>query len=222
MAIFERIKRIIKANIKNLLDQAEDPETMIDQMLEETQQELREAKIQVAAAIRDQNHLETQYKENLQNANKWEQRAVELVKNVDDARAKEALRRKRSLDKLAESFKEQFQIQKQSVAVLKDGLNALESKIEEAKRRKALLIARKKRAEAQRVISQTMAGISSSNAANAFDQIKNEIVDVEANAEAASEMQKLNLESRFASLEGEDEDDINEELAKLKEKINKD
>lgn len=214
MPIFERIKRIIKSNIKDLLNKAEDPETMLNQMLEEMQQELREAKIQVAAAIRDQNKLEAQYKENLQTANKWEERAVVFVKNGDDARAKEALKRKRSFAKLAESFKEQFEIQKQSITTLKDGLNALELKIEEAKRRKALLEARKKRAEAQRVISQTMAEMSSSTTTNAFKQIKNKVIDIEADAEAASEIQKTDLENQFASLE-------DEELARLKDKLNK-
>lgn len=221
MSIIKRIKRIIEANIKDFLNQAEDPEITIQQMLEEMQQELRETKIQVAAAIRDQNKLEAQYKENLQKTNKWAERSVEFVKNGDDARAKKALKRKRSSSKLAESFKEQFQIQKQSVTKLKEGLNVLETKIEEVKRRKNLLITREKRAEAQRSISQIMEGISSSSANNAFNQVKDRVIDVEADAEAASEIQKLDLESRFASLEQDDEKDINEELAKLKEKVEK-
>jgi len=221
MAIVERIKRIIKANFKDLLKQSEDPEVIIEQMLEEMQQELREAKIQVAAAIRDQNKLEMEYKENLQNANKYEQKAIEFVKNNDDARAKEALRRKKSFEKMAENLKRQFDIQKQSVADLKKGLNSLEAKIEEAKRRKSLLNARKKRAEAQRTIHQSMAGMSSDSIDTVFKKINEEVIDVEADAEAASEIQKLNLEEQFKTLEKEDEEDISEELVELKQKLDK-
>ena len=100
---------------------------------------------------------------------------------------------------------------------LKQGLTNLESKIEEARRRKALLIARKRRAEAQRKISETMAGLSSSNAGGVFDKIQSKIEDAEARAQASEEIQSLNLESQFAALESED--DIDTELAELKAKL---
>ena len=72
MPIFEKIKRILKSNINDLLDRVEDPEKILDQLLEDMHHELKEAKIQVAAAIRDGNKLDAQYKENLESAEKWE------------------------------------------------------------------------------------------------------------------------------------------------------
>ncbi|HIE29749.1 TPA: phage shock protein A [Candidatus Poribacteria bacterium] len=217
MPIFEKIRRIIKSNLNDILDRAEDPEKMLEQIIQDMQQELKEAKIQVASAIRDQHKLEGQYAENLEIANKWEERAVAFVRNGDDLRAKESLKRKRSFSELADNFKEQLDVQKESVNALKQGLTNLESKIEEARRQKALLIARKRRAEAQRKISETMAGLSSANASGVFDKIQSKIEDAEARAQAGEEIQSLNLESQFAALESED--DIDTELAELKAKL---
>ncbi len=217
MPIFEKIRRILNSNINDLLDRVEDPEKILNQLLEDMQHELKEVKIQVAAAIRDGNKFEAQYKENLEGAEKWEKRAIVFIQNGDDARAKEALRRKRSAADTADGFREQFEAQQQSVSVLKDGLATLEQKIEEAKHKRALLIARQRRAEAERAIHQTVSGISESNALNAFDRIKDRVIDAEAEAEALSEMRQPNLEDELDELDKKDE--IDDELAKLKARL---
>ncbi len=217
MPIFEKIRRLFNSNINDLLDRVEDPEKILNQLLEDMQHELKEVKIQVAAAIRDGNKFEAQYKENLESAEKWEKRAIMFIRNGDDARAKEALRRKRSFGELAESFREQFEAQQGSVAVLKDGLATLEQKIAEAKNKRALLIARQRRAEAERTIHQTMSGISDSSALSAFDRIQNRVLDTEAEAEALSEMRQPSLEDELNALDKKDE--IDDELAKLKARL---
>jgi len=216
MPILEKLKRVIKSwiNINDILDKANDPEKMLDQFIEDMRQELREAKIQVAAAIRDQHSLERQYADNLQQAKIWEERAIKYVQNGNDDYAKLALRRKRSFNELADGFKEQLDAQRESVEVLKNGLTTLEAKIEEARRKKLLLIAKRQRAEAQRAINETMAGISASDA---FDRMKNTVDDAEARAAASEEMQKLSLEYQISTLE--EEDDIDSELTELKAKI---
>ena len=217
MPIFEKIRRIFNSNINDLLDRVEDPEKILNQLLEDMQHELKEVKIQVAAAIRDANKFEAQYKENLESAEKWEKRAIVFIQNGDDARAKEALRRKRSADDMAASFREQFEAQQGSVSVLKDGLATLEQKIEEAKSKRALLIARQRRAEAERTIHQTVSGISDSSALNAFDRMQDRVLDAEAEAEALNEMRQPSLEDEFDKLDKKDE--IDDELAKLKARL---
>jgi len=215
MPILEKLKRIIKSwNINDILDKASDPEKTLDQFIEDMQQELREAKLHVAAAMRDQRSLERQYAENLQQAEIWEERAIKYVQNSNDDYARLALKRKRSFSELAGDFKEQLEVQRESVEVLKNGLATLEAKIEEAKRKKLILIAKRQRADAQRAINETMAGISSSDA---FDRMKSRIEDAEAQAAAAEEMRKLTLEYQISTLE--EEDDIASELAELKAKI---
>ena len=217
MPIFEKIRRIFNSNINDLLDRVEDPEKILNQLLEDMQHELKEVKIQVAAAIRDANKFEAQYKENLESAEKWEKRAIVFIQNGDDARAKEALRRKRSADDMAAGFREQFEVQQESVSVLKDGLATLEQKIEEAKSKRALLIARQRRAEAERTIHQTVSGISDSSALNAFDRMQDQVLDTEAEAEALNEMRQPSLEDEFDKLDKKDE--IDDELAKLKARL---
>ena len=217
MPIFEKIRRIFNSNINDLLDRVEDPEKILNQLLEDMQHELKEVKIQVAAAIRDANKFEAQYKENLESAEKWEKRAIVFIQNGDDARAKEALRRKRSADDMAAGFREQFEAQQESVSVLKDGLATLEQKIEEAKSKRALLIARQRRAEAERTIHQTVSGISDSSALNAFDRMQDRVLDAEAEAEALNEMRQPSLEDEFDKFDKKDE--IDDELAKLKARL---
>lgn len=217
MPVFEKIRRIFNSNINDLLDRVEDPEKILNQLLEDMQHELKEVKIQVAAAIRDGNKFEAQYKENLESAGKWEKRAIVFIQNGDDARAKEALRRKRSAEDSANGFREQFEAQQQSVSVLKDGLATLQQKIEEANRKRALLIARQRRAEAERTIHQTVSGISDSSALDAFDRMQDRVLDAEAEAEALSEMREPSLEDEFDKLGKKDE--IDDELAKLKARL---
>ena len=217
MPIFEKLRRIFNSNINDLLDRVEDPEKILNQLLEDMQHELKEVKIQVAAAIRDANKFEAQYKENLESAEKWEKRAIVFIQNGDDGRAKEALRRKRSAEDLAAGFREQFEAQQESVSVLKDGLITLEQKIEEAKNKRALLIARQRRAEAERAIHQTVSGMSDSSALNAFDRIEGKVLDAEAEAEALSEMRQPSLDEEFDKLDKKDE--IDDELAKLKARL---
>ena len=217
MPIFEKLRRIFNSNINDLLDRVEDPEKILNQLLEDMQHELKEVKIQVAAAIRDANKFEAQYKENLESAEKWEKRAIVFIQNGDDVRAKEALRRKRSADDVAAGFREQFEAQQQSVSVLKDGLATLEQKIDEAKSKRALLIARQRRAEAERAIHQTVSGMSDSSALNAFDRIEGKVLDTEAEAEALSEMRQPSLDEEFDKLDKKDE--IDDELAKLKARL---
>ena len=218
MGVFERISRIIRSNINDLLDRAEDPEKMLQQIMVDMQQDLREAKLHVASAIRDQKKLETRYHDNLEMSDKWERRAIAAVEEGNDTLAKEALRRKKSFEQLAEGYKEQLKEQSESVQFLKTSLSSLEAKIEEARRRKDLLIARQKRAQAQKSISETMSGISKSNALAALERMEGRVKASEIHAEAIAEIESNSLQSKFAELETNDVDD---ELAKLKEKVAK-
>lgn len=216
MPILEKFKRIIKSNINDILDRTEDPETVLNQILEDMQHELKDTKIHVAAAIRDQHRLEIQYKENQTEAGKWEQRAVQFIESGDDTRAREALKRKRSFSELATSFKQQLDAQRESVLMLKDGLTTLQSRIDEAQRKKALLIARQKRAQAERSIRETMAGIANSSAAGAFERIHTRVSDAEAEAEAAREVEMLSIDHQFRELET---DELEDELSRLKQRV---
>jgi phage shock protein A len=188
MGIFARLARLIKSNINDMISRSEDPEKMLNQIVIDMNTQLIEAKKQVAASIADEKRLAKQAEQEAANAAEWERRAMMAVRANDDNLAKEALARKKEHQALADSFRDQWQRQKQSVDQLKLALRALNAKIEEAKRKKNLLIARKKRAEAQKAIQETMSGLRNASAFEAFDRMSTRIDQIEAEAEAGAEL----------------------------------
>lgn len=213
MGIFARLARLIKSNLNDLISRSEDPEKMLNQIVIDMNSQLIEAKKQVAIAIADEKKLAKQTEQEAANAAEWERRAMMAVRANDDALAKEALSRKKEHDALRESYQAQWQKQKHAVEQLKLALRALNSKIEEAKRKKNLLIARKKRAEAQQAIQETMSGLKNASAFEAFDRMESKIDQIEAEAEAGAELAEEYtgdvLKQKFEHLEataGADED----------------
>lgn len=221
MGIFARLAALIKSNLNDLISSSEDPEKMLNQIVLDMSNQLLEAKRQVAASIADEKRLAKQVELETANATEWERRAMLAVRSGDDALAKEALARKKEHQTLAEQFQEQWSKQKQAVDQLKLALRALNNKIEEAKRKKNLLIARKKRAEAQKAIQETMTGLKNASAFETFDRMAGRIEQMEAEAEAQAELNEEatgdTLAHKFRELEvtkGADED-----LLSLKRKM---
>ena len=222
MGIFSRLGTLIKSNINDLITKAEDPEKMLTQVLLEMQQQLAEAKKAVAVAIADEKKLQKQTVVEQDKAKEWERKAMVAVRGGDDGLARQALARKQEHENVAGQFQTQWLAQKQAVEKLKDALRLLNNKIEEAKRKKNILIARKKRAEAQQQIANTMQGLGDTSAFDTFDRMADRIALMEAEAEAgaelAGELSGDTLESKFLALEagGANDDDA---LAELKAKM---
>jgi phage shock protein A len=219
MGIFSRLGTLIKSNINDLITKAEDPEKMLNQVLLEMQQQLVDAKKAVAVAIADEKKLQKQYTAEIDKGKEWERKAMVAVRAGDDSLARQALVRKQEHENIAAQFQSQWIAQKQAVEKLKDALRLLNNKIEEAKRKKNILIARKKRAEAQQQIANTMQGLGDTSAFDTFDRMAERIALMEAEAEAgaelAGELSGDTLESKFLQLEqggGAAEDDALHEL----------
>lgn len=222
MGIFSRLGTLIKSNINDLITRAEDPEKMLNQVLLEMQQQLVDAKKAVAVAIADEKKLQKQYNAELDKAKEWERKAMVAVRAGDDALARQALVRKQEHETISAQFQQQWIAQKQAVEKLKDALRLLNNKIEEAKRKKNILIARKKRAEAQQQIANTMQGLGDTSAFDTFDRMAERIALMEAEAEAgaelAGELSGDTLESKFLQLEaggGSEDEALNELKAKM-------
>ena len=213
MGIFSRLAQLIKSNLNDLISRSEDPEKMLNQVVLEMNTQLTEAKKQVAASIADEKRLAKQLEQEQAKAGEWEQRAMMALRNGNEELAKEALARKREHDSISASYQEQWTKQKAAVEQLKKALRMLNDKIEEAKRKKNVLIARKKRAEAQRAIQETMSGLKDQSAFETFDRMAEKIDQIEAEAEAGAELSEEYsgdvLASRFQQLEkthGADDD----------------
>ncbi len=222
MGIFSRLGTLIKSNLNDLITKAEDPEKMLSQVLLEMQQQLGEAKKAVAVAIADEKKLQKQYTAETDKSKEWERKAMVAVRAGDDGLARQALSRKNEHETIATQYQQQWVSQKSAVEKLKDALRLLNNKIEEAKRKKNILIARKKRAEAQQQIANTMQGLGDTSAFDTFDRMAERIqlmeAEAEAGAELAGELSGDTLESKFHALEagGGSEDDA---LSDLKAKM---
>ena len=217
MGIFRRMADVIKSNLNDLIDKAEDPEKMLEQTIREMETSYRTAKVEVAKAIADEKKIQQQYQRNSEQAQIWEKKAMFAVQKNDDDLARQALKRRKSYDEVARGFKSQWEEQKKMTDVLKDSLHSLEAKIEEAKRKKNLLIARAKRAEAQKTIQNAVSNISQTGAFDALSRIEARVEEMEIENMASSDMNDTGLEARFAELEAGA--DIDDELDALKAKM---
>ena len=205
MGLFSRLGALLKSNLNDLISKAEDPEKMLNQVLVDMKTQLVEAKKQVAVAIGDEKRLKKQWDEQVNQGKEWERKAMLAVQANDDELAKDALMRAKEHEELSSQFEGQWVHQKDAVEKLKSQLRVLNNKIEEAKRKRNILIARQKRAEAQKAIQTTMAGLSDTSAFDTFDRMAEKIEQIEAEAEAnselAGELQGDSLTQRFRALE---------------------
>jgi phage shock protein A len=221
MGIFSRLGSLIKSNLNDMIAKAEDPEKMLSQVLIDMKRQLVEAKKQVAVSIADEKRLKKQFEDEAQKAQDWERKAMMAVRAADDNLAREALSRKTEHDEHTATLQKQWQMQETAVTNLKEQLRALNAKIEEAKRKKNILIARQKRAEAQKTIHETMSGLSDTSAFETFDRMADKINQLEAEAEAgaeiAGELTGDTLDTRFRQLEQGTGADL--ALAELKAKM---
>jgi phage shock protein A len=216
MTIVERISTIVRANINDLIDQAEDPEKVINQLLLDMHSQLLQAKTQVAAAIADEKLLYERFQDNLARATEWSHKAELAVDTGEDDLARQALMRRGAFQQTADGFKQQYDEQSNQVLVLKEALGQLEAKIEEAETKKDLLIARSRRATAETEIRTTLAGLDESGALENFDRMERKVDEMEARAGAAGEVESDSVEQRFARLATGRQ--VERELAALKAK----
>ncbi len=129
MGLFGRLGTLIRSNINELINRAEDPEKMLNQVLVDMKGQLVEAKKQVAVAIADEKRIKKQYEQELLKAQDWERKAMLAIRAGDDNLARAALARKAEHDELANTLKIQWEAQKQSVEQLKEALRGLDQKI---------------------------------------------------------------------------------------------
>ena len=224
MGLFDRLSTLIKSNINELISSAEDPEKMLTQIIVDMRNQLAKAKQQVAAAIADEKRLRDQADSEFKLADDWEKRAMLAVQQGRDDLATQALLRQQEHLEHAQSLAMTWETHRTETEALKQSLRDLNDKIEEAKRKKNLLLARQRRAEAQQRISQTMSGLSENSAFEAFNRMEEKITNNERQLSAAREIEAEftgdKLTSEFRQLEkraGGASADL--QLAALKERM---
>jgi phage shock protein A len=209
MGIFSRLKTVISSNVNDLISKAEDPEKMLNQLIIDMNNQLIESKKAVALAIADEKKLGRDTENQFVQAQEWERKAMLAVNAGKDDLAKEALLRKQEYDNAYAEYKKQWEAQKAAVEKLKITLRELQNKIDAAQRKKNLLVARAKRAEAQEKIQNTISSVSGSTSAfEAFDRMAAKVDQLEAQADAHAELSDMSadadLDKKFKELEKSD------------------
>jgi phage shock protein A len=221
MGIFERFSTLIKSNINDLISRAENPEKMLDQLVLDMKSQLAKAKQEAAAAIADEKKLQADAETLRKQAEDWERRAMLAVQEGRDDLAKQALLRYNEALQGATQLHETWLKHKGDTETLKGQLRQLNEKIEEAKRKKNILVARAKRAQAQQRIQETMAGMSDKSAFESFERMAEKIEAIERKALAAAELQQEfsgdDLMQQFKQLEYKGSAD--QQLLELKAKM---
>src|SRR6202000_1193380 len=207
MGLLERVSTLIRANINDVIDRAEDPEKMIKQVILDMENQYMQVKTQVAVSIADQHMLEKKQKANEDGGADWMRKAERSVDKQQDDLARAALDRYQTSQRLAQSYREQVDDQKVQVEALKSALMKLEAKLDEAKSKRDMLIARHRRSIAlnKAAKAHNAAGDGSKNAA--FDRLKDRVNQSESTASAELELnsdevgERLNRLDRDAEVE---------------------
>ena len=205
MALLERVSTLIRANLNDLIDRAEDPEKMIKQVILDMQNQLMQVKTQVAIAIADQHVLEKKQKENADKEAEWMRKAELAVDKKQDDLARAALERSMSYKQMAGSFDSLVTDQKTEVDNLKSALHKLEQKLAEAESKSDMLIAQHRRSRALANASDAQMAIGDKSKVATFERMKSKVRHAEAVSKAKAEMANDNVEDRLAALEKQDE-----------------
>ena len=224
MGIFTKLSTLIRSNINDLISRAENPEKMLTQIILDMRDQLARAKREVAAAIADERKLKQQLDEEIKQTREWEQRAMLAVREDRDDLAKQALIRHQEHGERAASLEQTWRSQAAEIEKLKGSLRQLNDKIDEAKRKRNLLVAKQKRAQAQRRIHETMSGLSDASAFDAFNRMAEKIEDNERRLLAETEVDQTlsvpTVESEFLKLEaGATSVAVEDRLAALKQNM---
>jgi phage shock protein A len=214
MGVLDRLSTLIRANINDLIDKAEDPEKMIDQILRDMEANIGQARQQVAAMIAQEKELQADYDETSKLASEWGEKAKRAVAAGKDDLAREALRRKRDNESNSTVYQQQLSVQEQTVDKLKDQLRQLEAKYQSTLSQRDTLLARARRARAQEQVAQTLTDFSPMDPTADLERMERKIRGQEAKAAAYVEMGDESFDAQFKELDYDT--DIEAELAALK------
>src|SRR3982750_3038410 len=224
MGIFDRFATLLRSNINDLISRAEDPEKMLTQILVDMRSQLAKAKQQVGAAIADEKRLKDQADAEYKQAADWENKAMLAIKEGRDDLAKQALMRQSEHMSHGQQLEQTWEQHRLETEKLKNSLRDLNDKIEEAKRKKNLLVARQRRAQAQQRIAETMSSLSEKSAFEAFARMEERIETNERQLKAAVEIDEEisgdRLANQFKQLErGASSSSVDMRLMELKQKM---
>src|SRR5258705_3851542 len=172
MAVLERVATLVRANLNDLIDRAEDPEKMIKQVILDMENQLLQVKTQVAISMADHHLLQKKQAEQADKAAEWMRKAELAVDKGQDDLARAALERFQSVTKMVDSFKQQVDDQRQQVDILRKALEQLDQTLGEARAKRDLLLAQHRRARALEKASDAQLAIAGRGPGAGFDRMQ--------------------------------------------------
>jgi len=208
MSLLERVSTLLRANLNDLVEKAEDPEKLLKQLVLDMENQLMQVKTQVAIAIADEHLLEKKRKEHEDGEAEWKRKAELAVRKKDDGLARAALERSLSAKGMAAGFAQQMEDQKTEVETLKTALRNLEQKLQETRSRCELMIAESRRARVVGRAQQARETIARKEGDASIQRMKSKIAGAEARNVASRELMDGDaIEDRFAKLERDEQVD---------------
>jgi phage shock protein A len=205
MAVLERVATLVRANLNDLIDRAEDPEKMIKQVILDMENQLLQVKTQVAISMADYHLLQKKQAEQADKAAEWMKKAELAVDKQQDDLARSALERYQGSTRLADSYTAQVEDQKQQVDTLRRALDQLEGKLTEARAKSDLLVAQHRRARALERASDAQLAIGGAGPTAGFDRMERKVQRGEAVSQAKASLVADDVDRRFEAMEKEDE-----------------
>ncbi|MCI6561178.1 MAG: PspA/IM30 family protein [Oscillospiraceae bacterium] len=220
MGVFQRLSDLLKANVNDLIDRAEDPEKMVKQIIIDMQKELSKSTQAYGKAKASERLAEKQYQAAVQTSADWESKAKAALAAGDQELAKKALAKKVKSDENVASYKEMYETISTQTEAIGDQVEVLKAKLEEAKSRQAMLIARSKMADTQKTLAKNVGGFDASSSLEKFDRMEEKIIRKEAEADAFTEIAgaKDDTEDEFAKIETDSK--VDAELQRLMAEMN--
>jgi phage shock protein A len=205
MGLLERVGTLIRANLNDMIDRAEDPEKMIKQVMMDMENQYLQVKTQVAVSIADQHMLEKKLRENEDSGKDWMRKAEVAVDKGEDDLARSALDRFHTSQRLTQSYREQVDDQKAQVEALKSALQKLEQKLDEAKSKRDLLLARHRRSVALGKAAHAQTALGDNSKSATFDRLKDRVHHTEAVATAEVELLTDDVSEKLTRLDRDNE-----------------
>jgi len=221
MAIFSRLTDLLKSNINDLIDRAEDPEKMVKQIIIDMEEELQNAVQGLGSVMASERKKIKKLKESQDESKLWEGRARDALKSDNEELAKKAIDKKLEADTSVKQYQKMYDNISSQTEILREQVDLLKKKLTEARARQTMLIARDKVAEARKEVISAVGDLDSSGAFAKMDKMEKKIAEKEAQADAAFDISGMDDEEDDEFEEMENKQAADDEMARLKKELSK-
>ena len=219
MAIFERMSDLVRSNINDLIDKAENPEKMVKQIIIDMEDQLRKSTQSLGTAMGSLNQVKKQLENAQEQSANWQGKAKTCLEQGNEDLARQALENKVKQDNMVAQYQEMVTSMETQVNEIKNQGYILKQKLEEARSKQAMLVARSQMADAKSQMAKTLGNMDSKSAFAKMDKMEKKIEQKESQADAFAEVSGVQESESDPFAQMDKENSINAELEKLKKEM---